>query len=255
MWKSAAAMLAGVMGVLVLPELPAPMLLVALAVPLACAALYRPRWRWLLLLPLGALWCGYAADVHLSTRLDTRFEAQDLTLTGWVSSLPEQKGGLTEFEFCVESLDGHLPGQGVPARVRLSIEDGSVLPRAGEHWSLGVRLRRPRGFMDPGAFDYEGWLFFHGIGATGYVAHGASLLPGTRYPLLRLRAALRERIGMALAGDPFSGMVTALVVGDLEQGDHSSSLILYLYHPWATCTSLSTCKHVVYLSIIDSFRH
>jgi len=214
MWKSAAAMLAGVMGVLVLPELPAPMLLVALGAPFVAAALYRRRLRWLLFLPVGALWCWYAADAHLSTRLDDRFEGQDLTLTGWVSNLPEQRGGLMEFEFRVESLEGQPPGPGVPALVRLSIEDGSAAPRAGEHWSLDARLRRPRGFMDPGAFDYEGWLFFHGIGATGYVAHGASLLPGTRYPLLRLRSALRDRIGAVLAGDPFSGMATALVTGD-----------------------------------------
>ena len=89
MWKSAAAMLVGVMAVLVSPELPAPLLLVTLAVPIACAALYWRRLRWLLFLPLGALWCWYCTGAHLATRLDTRFEGQDVTLTGWVSRLPE----------------------------------------------------------------------------------------------------------------------------------------------------------------------
>src|SRR6185312_9726530 len=77
-----------------------------------------------------------------------------------------------------------------------------------------AKLRRPRGFMDPGSFDYEGWLFFHGIGATGYVSDDASLLPGTRYPLLQLRDGLRERIATEVAADPYAGMVTALITGD-----------------------------------------
>ncbi|HEY1991091.1 MAG TPA: ComEC/Rec2 family competence protein, partial [Gammaproteobacteria bacterium] len=213
MWKSAAAMLAGVLAILVSPELPPSLLLAGLAIPVVGAALYWRGLRWLLFLPLGAAWCWLAAQGHLATRLDPSLEGRGLTLTGWVSSLPEEKGGLTEFQFDVESLQGQAPGKGIPRLVRLSMEDGVRMPQAGEHWSLQVRLRDPRGFMDPGAFDYEGWLFFHGIGATGYVAQGATLLPGNRYPLLRMRAGLRDRIQSALAGDAFSGMAVALVTG------------------------------------------
>jgi competence protein ComEC len=88
------------------------------------------------------------------------------------------------------------------------------LPEGGEHWHFSAKLRQPRGFMDPGSFDYEGWLFFHGIDATGYITHDAMPLPGLRYPLLRLRATLRKRIAAALAGDPYAGMVIAIVTGD-----------------------------------------
>lgn len=214
MWKSAAALLAGVLAILVSPELPAPGLLVGLAAPVMVAGLYWKQLRWLLLLPLGAAWCWLAADAHLATRLTPDLEGRDLTLTGWVSSLPEERGGLAEFQFDVASLAGHEPGAGIPRLVRLSMEHGADVPRAGEHWTLEVRLRRPRGFMDPGVFDYEGWLFFHGIGATGYVAHGGMRLSGARYPLLRLRAGLRDRIQSALAGDAFAGMAAALVTGD-----------------------------------------
>jgi competence protein ComEC len=186
-----------------------------LSLPLLFAAGYWRSLRWLLFLPLGLLWCWFAAHQHLDTRLDPSYEGRPLTLDGWVSDLSAARGSLTEFQFQVESLDGKQPGPGVPATVRLSVEDTTHLPQAGEHWRLKVKLRRPRGFMDPGSFDYEGWLFFHGIGATGYVADDAVLLPGPpRYPLLRLRASLRERIATALAGDTYAGMVTALVTGD-----------------------------------------
>ena len=213
MWKSAAAMLAGTLAILSLPELPALSLLSALSVPLVVAALWR-RWFWLLFLPLGAAWCWFVAGQHLATRLDPAYEVRPIELSGWVSSLPIPKGELTEFQFAVETLDGHAPGPGIPATVRLSFQGDTDIPRAGEHWRFSVKLRRPRGFMDPGSFDYEGWLFFHGIGATGYVAHDAQRLDGTRFPLLRLRSWLRDRVNAALGSDPYAGMAAALVTGD-----------------------------------------
>lgn len=57
MWKSAAAMLAGTLAILSLPELPALHLLLALCAPLVVAAIWC-RWFWLLFLSLGACWCG-----------------------------------------------------------------------------------------------------------------------------------------------------------------------------------------------------
>lgn len=213
MWKSAAAMLAGTLAIPALRELPALPLLLALSAPLVVAALWR-RWLWLLFLPLGAVWCWTAAEQHLATRLDPAYEARPIELSGWVSSLPEPKGELTEFQFAVESLDGRGPGPGVPDTVRLSVQAGDAIPRAGEHWRYTVKLRRPRGFMDPGGFDYEGWLFFHDIGATGYVARDAEHLDGVRFPLLRLRSGLRDRLAAALGADPYAGMATALVTGD-----------------------------------------
>jgi len=40
---------------------------------------------------------------------------------------------------------------------------------AGEQWQLSVKLKPPFGMMNPGGFDYEGWLFQQGFGATGYI--------------------------------------------------------------------------------------
>ncbi|HEY3644629.1 MAG TPA: DNA internalization-related competence protein ComEC/Rec2 [Gammaproteobacteria bacterium] len=213
MWKSAAAMLAGTVAILSLRELPALSLLIALSVPILVAAAWR-RQYWLLFLPLGGIWCWTAAGQHLATRLDPSYESRPIVLSGWVSNLPQLRGELTEFQFEVETLDGQVPGPGIPRMVRLSFEGGSDVPKAGEHWRFSVKLRQPRGFMDPGSFDYEGWLFFHDIGATGYVAKDAERLDGTRFPLLRLRSNLRDRMTAALGTDPFGGMATALATGD-----------------------------------------
>ncbi|MFC4879211.1 ComEC/Rec2 family competence protein [Microbulbifer halophilus] len=41
--------------------------------------------------------------------------------------------------------------------------------RAGSRWLVPLRLKRPRGSVNPHSFDYEGWLLRRGVYATGYV--------------------------------------------------------------------------------------
>ncbi|MFB3815177.1 MAG: ComEC/Rec2 family competence protein [Terriglobales bacterium] len=62
----------------------------------------------------------------------------------------------------------------------------------GQRLRFPVKLRTPRNFGNPGAWDYRGYLAKQGIVATGAVAAGKiELLPGTagsRFGLLRSRA-------------------------------------------------------------------
>lgn len=136
-------MLAGVLALLVLPQFPPATWLLAV-LPMAALALVWKRARWLLFLPLGFAWCWLVADQHLDARLDPALEGRDLTEVGWVHSLPERRGALTEFEFAVESMAGKSPGPGVPDLLRLSLADAERSPQAREHWRSQVRLRRPR---------------------------------------------------------------------------------------------------------------
>ncbi|MFI4967893.1 MAG: DNA internalization-related competence protein ComEC/Rec2 [Gammaproteobacteria bacterium] len=214
MGKAAAAMLAGVLLLLGLPELPSGYLVAALCAPFGLLLLPRQRLAWALFLPLGFAWCWFIAGSHLAARLTPELEGQKIAATGWVHSIPEARGSLENFEFEIEALDGRAPAPGIPRLIRLSMDQGLAQPGAGEHWRLDVRLRRPRGFMDPGAFDYEGWLFRHDIGATGYATGGAMLDGASRFPLLRMRASLVERIQKRLGTDQFAGMAAALATGD-----------------------------------------
>ena len=207
-------MLSGLLLLLALPELPSLYLAATGALPFLALGLLRRRWAWLLWLPLGFCWGLVVADQHLASRLDTAYEGHDVQLEGWVHSIPVLRGEFQELEFAVESLDGRAPNAGIPSLVRLSLPLKLAQPKPGEHWRFDARLRRPRGYMDPGGFDYEGWLFQHGFGATGYVLKQAEPLPGApRYPLLRLRTALHDRIQSALGDDEFSGMAVALATG------------------------------------------
>ena len=210
------AMLAGVLAVLTLPALPSGTVLLLAALPAALLLwLWRPL-RVLMLVPVGFAWCWWCAQQQLSLRLSAAPEGRELALSGWVASIPQIHPEYASFEFAVEQLDGRVPGQGIPKLVRLSWLDVATVPGPGQHWDFKVRLKRPRGYMNPGSFDYEGWLLRHGIGATGYVLPGqAAVRPGgERYSLLRARAAILRAIHGALGNNSFAGVAAALAVGD-----------------------------------------
>ncbi|HEX6550012.1 MAG TPA: DNA internalization-related competence protein ComEC/Rec2, partial [Gammaproteobacteria bacterium] len=143
-------------------------------------------------------------------------EGKDLVVSGWVASIPQPEPEYLRFRFKVQTLDGQTPGAGIPEQLRLTWSGTWHRLVPGQHWRFTVRLKRPHGYMNPGGFDYEGWLFRQGVGATGYVRHGQAerLTDASRYPLLRARAALSRAIRSALSGSEFAGVAAALAVGD-----------------------------------------
>jgi competence protein ComEC len=210
------AMLTGVLAVLTLPALPSGTGLLLATLPMALLLwLWKPL-RVLMLVLVGFAWCWWCAQQQLSLRLAAALEGRNLGLSGWVASIPQIHPEYASFEFAVEQLDGRVPGRGIPKLVRLSWPDIATVPGAGQHWHLEVRLKRPRGYMNPGSFDYEGWLFRHGIGATGYVIPGQAAVRagGERFPLLRVRVAILHAMQAALGNSSFAGVAAALAIGD-----------------------------------------
>ncbi|MGH8320688.1 MAG: DNA internalization-related competence protein ComEC/Rec2, partial [Gammaproteobacteria bacterium] len=209
------AMLAGVLVALALPVLPSgPWLLVG--VPLGILASRWKPGRLLVFAFIGFGWCWWCAQNQLALRLAPALEGHDVPVSGWVASIPQTQPDYVRFEFAVERMDGRVPGKGIPKLIRLSWSKTAVVPAPGQHWRFTLRLKQPRGYMNPGGFDYEGWLFRHGIGATGYVVHDQAKLidAATRFPLLRTRAAILASIQRALDQNKFSGVAAALAVGD-----------------------------------------
>lgn len=192
---------------------PAPALAL-LAVP----ALWPWRWR----LPfaffvLGVLLVSWRAQFLLDARWPEARHGEELTLRGAIASLPERhdepasarREASTTWRFLFEP-----GGGGTPQRVRVSWYRSDAVVRGGECWTLRLRLRTPRGSLNPGAFDYEGWLFRQGITATATVrdAQPCGAAPG--YPVLRARQALRDRLDAALEEHPARGLLIALALGD-----------------------------------------
>jgi len=209
----------------------------------ACALRQAGRIAWLIglssALAVGFLWAAGQARLRLDDRLAAALEGRDLTIAGVVAGLPSVTEGVVRFEFEPEAAPDGAP---LPKRIRLvwyrgaqaardaAADPWARAPHPGERWRLAVRLKRPHGLLNPGGFDYERWLFEHGIGATGYVraarsrtgtpggAINAPLRLGQRDRLLdriaRVRAALRERFFRVLGERPAAGILAALAVGD-----------------------------------------
>lgn len=128
----------------------------------------------ILLILLGIIYSSYYAKQQLAYRLDESLIAKNMIVSGVVSNIPVKNGSSQRFEFSL--INHRIAGesnkiqakQHFPEKIRLSWYYGLPV-KAGETWQFEVRLKPPHGFMNPGGFDYEAWLFQHGIHATGYV--------------------------------------------------------------------------------------
>lgn len=177
----------------------------------------NPASRSLGLFTGGLLWVLLRAHWMLADVLPPRFEGQVLVVEGRIVGLPMQDPRRLRFDFQI--LRAHRDGQEVAlrGRLRLSWYQGAPLVMPGEQWQLAVRLKRPRGLVNPGGMDYERWLFTRGISATGYVLSTAgNRITGSEgvKGLNRLRYELSRTIGKHLAGHPSAAIVAALAVGD-----------------------------------------
>jgi len=199
-----------------LPPWPACLLLLA-------ASLLLPLWKrgpgWTgvaIAICFGA-WtaaCGVAA---MDARLRTPDEGADVTVSGRIVDLPRRQGKDASFVFVPDA--GAFP---TASRWRLTWYRTHVVPRACERWRFTVRLRRPRGSVNPGGSDAEKVALQRGVTALGYVRG-----PLPRQPLSRpfcmdgwraaLARALDDRLGAHAAR-----IVKALAIGDsrgLDAGD------------------------------------
>jgi competence protein ComEC len=149
----------------------------------------------------------------------TGLESTDLQVTGWVDAIPEPLYRRTRFYLEVDQL--YHQNQRIPltGRLRLYWYDNPPVLQVGDQWSLTVRLRKPRGLANPGGFDYERWLFVNGIVAQGYVRPWPKpqrLAEAVRYPVDRFRQRLAERIARELNGNAYTGIITALAIGERQ---------------------------------------
>jgi competence protein ComEC len=214
------AFLLGILALIQFPFLPAGDLVLLLPVCILLALVIPPL-RITLLFAAGLLWALANAGASLQYQLPPDLEGQTLMLTGVVDGLTESDRRSVRFNFRVNSLEstypeGQLePGTG-PQRVRLSWYGERPELAPGEGWQLQVRLRRPRGFMNPGGFDYEGWLFQQGLHATGYVRESEqnSRLQPAGHHVNALRDGIRQYIRNLLGETRAGALIAALAVGD-----------------------------------------
>jgi len=226
---------AAIIAVVFLPELPSIPIFLFLLIPVISGIIFKPARRFLpIFLPLllGLLWAAGYGYLGLKQQLPKTLEGADVWVEGEVVGLPVVRDRSQRFELQVLGFDlseqTQLAGKAVEQslqKVRINWYQTSQRVEPGECWRLLLRLKRPHGFANPGGFDYQGWLFQQGIGATGYVREheGNHRLEKAGYHSLldQWRFQLYQRLSERLDSNPNKGLMLALLMG--ERGDVSNS--------------------------------
>lgn len=222
--EAAPALLLGVAGVQWLPALP-PATWNALAALLALAAGLRwPRLRLPALVLLGAAWAIWRGALALELRLPRALEGRDFAVIATVEDLPLTRADGTRLMLRVEqaSLDGKP--MALHGRVRVAWYDHAPVLMPCSRWQLLIRLRRPRGLLDPGGADSERSALEQRIAAVGYVredpANRQLEPPGSCVDGLRARIA--QGIAARVADPHDAALLQAFTIGDtrgLSQDD------------------------------------
>ncbi|HUR40233.1 MAG TPA: DNA internalization-related competence protein ComEC/Rec2 [Verrucomicrobiae bacterium] len=194
----------GIGAVHTLAHLPDPSALALLSLPALLPWRGRALWS---ALALGVLLTVVRAQALLDERWPVERHGQDHVLEGTIASLPEREGANWRFVFAPAD-------PAFPRLIRAGWYRTDEPVRAGECWRLTLRLRSPHGSLNPDSFDYEGWLFRQGIGATATVRDARRCDDLQGGVVLRARqhivAALRSHLGT----HPAAGVTVALAVGD-----------------------------------------
>lgn len=180
---------------------------------------------------LGLILSALTANHQLNSRLPTEFEGKDILLEGIVKDIPDNRKDGVRFKFKV--LKAHNPADKkqleITGVVKLGWFQKRQQIRAGEQWQLRVRLKRPSGFMNPGGFDYEKWLFTQKIIATGYIRKGTEnhrihLAPW--WSINHLREKINQEIQNKVKNKESAALLSALAVADRNNMDDSQWQVL-----------------------------
>ncbi len=172
---------------------------------------------------IGAIIASWQLQSVIDRQLPKELAQQDLLVT-----LSIEKGGAVggdtvrfqgrvlsmgraDMTLCIEC--GQMLGRLVRLSWRRDGETPSMM--AGQKWTGMVRLKRPRGFVNPGGFDYHAWLLNKGISATGYVKKSSVTKlhsPSEAGGLFVSR--IRQSISHDLEVFKYSALLKALMVGD-----------------------------------------
>jgi competence protein ComEC len=196
------------------PWLPPSSLCLAVVVALLAVAMYlrTDLARHAVTVILFAAWAALHGARGFSERLPHPSEGDDVTLVGRVVDLPRRVDADTSFLFVPDDVGGDTVV--LRGRVRLTWYRSAASPRPCERWRLRVRLRRPRGSINPGGSDAERVALQRGIVATGYVRPSAD-----NHKVSDSQCVDGWRFAMADALDRQLGARRARVVKALSVGD------------------------------------
>ncbi|WNO11256.1 DNA internalization-related competence protein ComEC/Rec2 [Teredinibacter sp. KSP-S5-2] len=193
-----------------------------LVIGLGCLLRYRYTGLFILVgLHSGALICFVRMDFILAGLFPNGHEKLDIPVSAEVVGLPYRGDRALRFEARVSLQNipvGTLPPDVVryfsaPKKIKLSWYSSQHL-QSGDVWNFTIRLRRPRGLVNPSGFDYQAWLIANGISGVGYVRPGGEEFLYSHISIDRLRYGLREKLIDSNPVLDHPELISALMVGD-----------------------------------------
>ncbi len=185
-----------------------------------------PRFRTLAILAVAYLWSNGFYSYHLSHQLASDFDQQITMVQGQIIGIPEQ--GQFHQRFYLEPHKIQNYHQRLPRLIRLNWYQVDKKPTSGEHWQFEVKLKKTRGFVNPGGFDFEAWQFVKGIDAGGYVRKSTynQRLANAVFNLDAWRSELASSLDQQCVDCEFASLIQALSLGHRANIDRKTNQLL-----------------------------
>lgn len=127
----------------------------------------------LLIIIFGYFWGEINVYFHSQQKLPLTLENKAITVEGRIASVPNIIDNSAQFQFQIDTKNA-WHGKVMLSwynnfnhNQKLSATFAQLKP--GQKWRFTIKLKRPRGYSNPGSFDYEAWLFEQNIMAKGYI--------------------------------------------------------------------------------------
>jgi competence protein ComEC len=174
---------------------------------------------------MGALACGFLGmalgswnlqrlcAAQLSPQFDQSVHSVTFTIVSIPRKSPASQAFVAEIN-AVDCTDAECPVELLQRRVRLSWYRAQQEVQAGQIWRGPVKLRRPRGTVNPHGFDYHAWLLAQDVVATGSVRKAEQI--GQRWTWAGYRAALAQSL-LDGGESPYRRFWAALLIGEQSE--------------------------------------
>ena len=141
---------------------------------LAIAGFLLPFARWkvpqyLISGCIGLAWSNTFSGFILDSAPPVELLGQPIVVTGKIKGLPYVDSAYTRFDLHLKTAESGSRIERLNTLVRLRWYGNPLDIIPGQRWQFIVKLKAPRGYRNPGLFDYELYLFRNRIRATGYV--------------------------------------------------------------------------------------
>jgi competence protein ComEC len=215
---AAVALLIGVLSVQWLPFLPSRWWCMLGAMSLVVSGWRWPHWRWCSWAAFGFAWAVWHATTAMDARLPKEWEGRDFQVIGTIAGLPQAGADATGFRLAIEqaTLDGKPVA--LHGRLRLAWYRTAQRLEPCSRWQFVLRLKRPRGLVNPGGADSERSALERGIVATGYVRDGSAnkQLDTQAFCIDGVRDAIVRGIAERVRDPHDAALLQAFSVGDIR---------------------------------------